>query len=65
MRLASGLILDQGLSSWRYDFFTIALSSLGGVVISLLSPAGELGVFSSETSVATLVSESFLRLYFL
>ena len=39
--------MDQGLSSSRYDFFGIALASLGGLIISLFS-AGESGTSSSR-----------------
>jgi len=79
MKLASGLILDQGLSSWTNVFFGMALSGLGTASFSAgLSPLGGLvasfsvlspldgGGTSFSVTVGSFVSaELFLRSYLL
>ena len=79
MKLASGLILDQGLSSWTYVFFGMELSALGtfsgsaalplaGLVasFSVLSSSGGVGTSFSVTWLESFVSaELFLRSYLL
>jgi len=63
MKLASGLILDQGLSSWTYVFFGMELSALGTFSGSAALPLASFSVLSSSGGLGTSFSVTWLEFF--